>query len=118
MKTSQVFRLFFDTGFCYWTLATQATFKDVLMAVYMTKALQTKCKTCFGGQLNIETALFVLLLSELQSNFLPGCIIEQDTDFYGNDIINEETETSEACADFCASTSGGLFWTWDPENGR
>ena len=33
----------------YWIRVTQATFKAVLMAVYMTKALQTKCKTCFGG---------------------------------------------------------------------
>ena len=27
----------------------QATFKAVLIAVYMTYRLQTKCKTCFGG---------------------------------------------------------------------
>ena len=26
-----------------------ATFKAVLIAVYMPKTLQTKCKTCFGG---------------------------------------------------------------------
>ena len=29
--------------------ALQATFKAVLIAVYMTYGLQTKCKTCFGG---------------------------------------------------------------------
>ena len=29
--------------------APQANFKAVPMAVDMTKALQTKCKTCFGG---------------------------------------------------------------------
>ena len=41
--------ILFDTGLLfYWILATQpqATFKAVLMTVYMTKTLQTKCKTC------------------------------------------------------------------------
>ena len=45
-------------------------------------------------------------------------MIEQDTDFYGNDITNEETETSQACAELCASTARGLFWTWNSENGQ
>ena len=55
-----------------------------------------------GWSYTRQTVIFVL----------PGCTIEQDTNFYGNDIIFEETETSEACADLCASTAGGLFWTW------
>ena len=40
--------------FSYWPsfskdLEPLATFKAVLRAEYMTKALETKCKTCFGG---------------------------------------------------------------------
>ena len=37
--------------------AAQASFKDVLIAVYVTKALQTKCKTCFWGPRMILHAL-------------------------------------------------------------
>ena len=37
--------------------ALQATFKAVLIAVYMTYGLQTKCKTCFGGPRMILHAL-------------------------------------------------------------
>ena len=33
------------------------TFKDVLIAVYMTEGLKTKCKTCFGGPRMILHAL-------------------------------------------------------------
>ena len=38
--------------------STIVTFKAVLIAVYMTKALQTKCKTCFGGPRMILHALW------------------------------------------------------------
>ena len=44
---------------------------------------------------------------------IPGCIIEQDTDYPGNDITSRHFDTKEACAFFCASTAGGLFWTWN-----
>ena len=36
---------------------SKATFKAVLIAVYMTKALQTQCKTCIGGPRMILHAL-------------------------------------------------------------
>ena len=50
--------LFFDSDLLFPRIqALQATFKAVLIAVYMTKALQTKCKTCFGGPRMILHAL-------------------------------------------------------------
>ena len=44
-----------------------------------------------------------------------GCRIEQNTDYFGNDIVDGFVETQQACADKCYLTPGGLFWTWDPK---
>ena len=42
----------------------------------------------------------------------PGCIIEKDVSYLGNDIKWEAVEDEQGCADLSASTSGGLFWTF------
>jgi len=42
-----------------------------------------------------------------------GCRIEDGKDYLGNDIHHKQVETLQACADLCASTPGGLFWTWN-----
>jgi len=47
-----------------------------------------------------------------------GCLIENNIVYWGNDIANKIVETSQACADFCASTPGGLFWTFDTKTKR
>ena len=50
--------LFFDSDLLFSRIrASQASFKVVLIAVYMTNGLQTKCKTCFGGSRMILHAL-------------------------------------------------------------
>ena len=50
--------LFFDSDLLFPRIrASQASFKVVLIAVYMTNGLQTKCKTCFGGPRKILDAL-------------------------------------------------------------
>ena len=39
--------------------------------------------------------------------------MEYNISYFGNDIVNRTVkETHQACADFCASTPGGLFWTF------
>ena len=49
LPTQNIICLFFDTGGLFPRIwAPLATFKAVLIAVDMTKAPQTKCKTCFG----------------------------------------------------------------------
>ena len=53
--------LFFDTGLLLPRIqAPQATFKAVLMAVNMTKELQTKCNTCFGSPRMILQSIWSL----------------------------------------------------------
>ena len=47
-----------------------------------------------------------------QDMVFSGCAIEHDIDYHGNDIVNKVLENIQACADMCASTSGGQFWTW------
>ena len=44
-----------------------------------------------------------------------GCIIDQATDYGGNDIKggSKTTENHQECAVFSALTRGGLFWTWN-----
>ena len=55
----QFFFLFFDSDLLFpRNRASQASFKAVLIAVYMTNGLQTKCKTCFGGPRMILHALW------------------------------------------------------------
>ena len=44
-----------------------------------------------------------------------GCRIEQNTDYFGNDVVSGYVETQQACAAKCVSTPGGLFWTWSPK---
>ena len=47
---------------------------------------------------------------------LPGCIIEEATDYYGQDLEGgskiKVTANQQECADYSASTPGSLFWTW------
>ena len=42
-----------------------------------------------------------------------GCIREVNTDYKERDFVDEVTlENSQACAEYCASIEGGLFWTF------
>ena len=43
-----------------------------------------------------------------------GCIIEEGIDYEGSNILEKPVESQKACSDLCASTAGGLFWTWAP----
>ena len=46
-----------------------------------------------------------------------GCSTEKNIDYHGNDISGKVVlESMQACADLCASTPGGLFWTYSPTN--
>ena len=55
---SEIISLFFDTGLIFPRFqAPQANFKAVLIAVDVTRALQTKCKICFGRPRMILQAL-------------------------------------------------------------
>merc|ERR1712037_1002289 len=42
-----------------------------------------------------------------------GCIVKGSTDYYGNDITHTTMASVQACADFCASTLGCRFWTYN-----
>merc|ERR1711934_1187749 len=42
-----------------------------------------------------------------------GCIKEEHIDYNERDIVEQETlENPQACAEHCAATEGGLFWTF------
>ena len=41
------------------------------------------------------------------------CVIEEKTDYYGEDIKWEIKESQQACADWCVSTEGCCFWSWN-----
>ena len=45
---------------------------------------------------------------------LAGCLLESDVTYVGFNIprSDKEVENQQACAELCASTSGGLFWTY------
>ena len=47
---------------------------------------------------------------------LSGCIIEEDIDYYGNDIkphgFHKVMESQQACADVCKTIMNGRFWSW------
>ena len=43
-----------------------------------------------------------------------GCIIEDGMNYEGSNILEKPVESQKACSDLCASTAGGLFWTWAP----
>ena len=34
--------------------------------------------------------------------------------YEGSNILEKPVESQKACSDLCASTAGGLFWTWAP----
>jgi len=65
--------------------------------------------TRFQHKPRIILILFLLAKPSLQAE---GCLIEYNTDYYGNDIVNKVAETRQACADLCATTPDGLFWTF------
>jgi hypothetical protein len=57
--------------------------------------------------------LFGLLFLSGVSAQTEGCIKEEYTDYNSRDIVEQETlENPQACAEHCASTEGGLFWTF------
>ena len=42
-----------------------------------------------------------------------GCFIETDISYWGSDILSRGSiENQDKCAELCASTDGGLFWTY------
>ena len=65
--------LFFDTGLLLPRIqAPLATFKAVLMAVNMTKELQTKCNTCFGSPRMILQSIWSL---DIGKNTFPKTLL-------------------------------------------
>ena len=61
-------------------------------------------------------SLFFLFFTVHYSNFLTGCLIENNVAYNSFDIWNGEVENQQACADLSASTSGGLFWTYQTDS--
>ena len=51
--------------------------------------------------------------------FLALCIEEDGIDYNGHDIPGERktTANSQECADFAASITGGLYWTFKKSDG-
>ena len=42
-----------------------------------------------------------------------GCVIDEDTDYLGNDIGKwTKVENQQACAALTGTKEGGLFWTY------
>ena len=41
------------------------------------------------------------------------CVIEEKIDYYGEVIKWEIKESQQACADWCVSTEGCCFWSWN-----
>jgi len=65
-------------------------------------------KFCFAkGDLPTEC------LSELSELSVIGCIVQGDTAYIGNDIVRKIVSGLKACADFCAETVGGKYWSFD-----
>jgi len=65
-------------------------------------------KFCFAkGDLPTEC------LSELSELSVTGCIVQGNTAYIGNDIIRKIVSGVQACADFCAETVGGKYWSFD-----
>jgi len=57
--------------------------------------------------------LFGLLFLSGASAQTEGCIKEEHIDYNERDIVEQKTlENPQACAEHCASTEGGLFWTF------
>merc|ERR1711964_678598 len=52
----------------------------------------------------------------ISGNKCATCTVEDRIDYDGNDITNKVTASYLMCSQFCAATSGGLFWTWDKSN--
>ena len=52
--------------------------------------------------------------------FLALCIEEDGIDYNGHDIPGERktTANSQECADFAASITGGLYWTFKKSDGK
>ena len=53
-----------------------------------------------------------------QMDIFLGCIIEENTDYSGNDILNNGEswrimESQRACVDYCKTIAGAPFWKWD-----
>ena len=48
-------------------------------------------------------------------SLLSSCIIEKGINNYDTkeDILHQVVSSQQACADLCASTPGGHFWTWN-----
>ena len=109
--------LFFDTGLLFPRIrAPRASFKAVLMAVYITtKTLQTKCKTCFGGPRTILHAVWKNTVPKKQYGDPPPCTllcyISQSSGYRNVDdrqlqiskrdhLVGQSTNCSEAPANF------------------
>merc|ERR1712025_1211270 len=45
-----------------------------------------------------------------------GCVIEEGMDYKDKPIKSETTKDEQKCADLCATTPEGLFWTWNKNN--
>ena len=41
------------------------------------------------------------------------CVLEQDVNYNGENLLNKATKTHELCANLCADTILCAFWSWD-----
>merc|ERR1712198_526508 len=65
--------------------------------------------------LNLSSLIMLLFALLLFSGVSArqGCIKEEYIDYNAEDIVEQVTlETTQACAEHCASIEGGLFWTY------
>ena len=47
-----------------------------------------------------------------------GCHIEENVNYWGNDLFYQNVETQQACADLAVSVTGGNFWTWNRDGNK
>ena len=66
--------------------------------------------------LNSRELVSVVPLAIFFEKLFAGCILEENTDYVGHSIGFKTVSALLDCANFCASTVGGLFWTYTREN--
>ena len=56
----------------------------------------------------------------LKCRYISGCTIELGINYYdrNENILRQAVTSQQACADLCASTAGGHFWTWNKDGNK
>ena len=87
------------------------------VSVTTTRASFVQVKRAHGPSVTPRSVLLtskVILIVKIwfQVSFV-GCFIETDISYWGSDILSRGSiENQDECAELCASTDGGLFWTY------